>query len=172
MNPIGIYSRDFNLETFDKLYIVFEGVSSYFELFINGQYVGMSRGSHLQAEFDITDYVTTGKNTVTSVVYTWNAESYLEDQDFFRFHGIFRDVYLLNRPTEHIRDIYIKPDVSGRIVFEYDFIGGSQPISIEISDPEGVMVLKTQIQNGESVRIENPQLWSAEHPNLYGVIID
>ncbi|MBS6833280.1 MAG: DUF4981 domain-containing protein, partial [Clostridiales bacterium] len=156
----------------DKTYMVFEGVSSYFELYINGRYVGMSRGSHLQAEFDITDYVNVGENTVTAAVYTWNAESYLEDQDFFRFHGIFRDVYLLNRPTEHIRDIYIKPNVSGEVGFEYDFVGGSKPISVEISDPSGNVILNAQVQNGDSVKIDNPRLWSAEHPNLYGVLID
>lgn len=172
MNPVGVYSRKFNLENTDKMYMVFEGVSSYFELYINGRYVGMSRGSHLQAEFDITDYVNVGENTVTAAVYTWNAESYLEDQDFFRFHGIFRDVYLLNRPTEHIRDIYIKPNVSGEVVFEYDFVGGSKPISVEISDPSGNVILNAQVQNGDSVKIDNPRLWSAEHPNLYGVLID
>ncbi len=172
MNPVGVYSRKFNLENTDKMYMVFEGVSSYFELYINGRYVGMSRGSHLQAEFDITDYVNVGENTVTAAVYTWNAESYLEDQDFFRFHGIFRDVYLLNRPTEHIRDIYIKPNVSGEAVFEYDFVGGSKPISVEISDPSGNVILNAQVQNGNSVKIDNPRLWSAEHPNLYGVLID
>ena len=68
MNPVGVYSRKFNLENTDKMYMVFEGVSSYFELYINGRYVGMSRGSHLQAEFDITDYVNVGENTVTAAV--------------------------------------------------------------------------------------------------------
>ena len=161
MNPVGIYSRKFDLSEFDSLYLLFEGVSSYFELYINGQYVGMSRGSHIQAEFDITRFVNTGENNVTVLVYTWNAESYLEDQDFFRFHGIFRDVYLLNRPKNHIRDIYIHADVKRGINVEYDFVGEAQPCEITLFSPDGKQVSE----------IENPKLWSAEHPNLYGVLI-
>lgn len=170
MNPIGIYSRQFNVCDTDNLYLMFEGVSSYFELYINGTYVGMSRCSHMQAEFNISKYVNNGKNTVTAVVYTWNAESYLEDQDFFRYHGIFRDVYLLNRPENHIRDIYIKPDVSGRIKFEYDFIGEAQDVSVTLFDTKGKELLSTDSQNGGEVTVDNPCLWSAEKPNLYGVL--
>lgn len=172
MNPVGIYSREFDVESAEKLYLVFEGVSSYFELYINGKYVGMSRGSHLQAEFDITAYAKQGKNTVTAAVYTWNAESYLEDQDFFRFHGIFRDVYLLNRPSAHIRDIYIKPDVSGSVELEYDFVGESRPVNVEIFAPDGGAVTGGAVQNGDRLTVENPRLWSAEHPELYGVLIE
>ena len=126
MNPVGVYRRSFTAAASPdrRVYLVFEGVSSYFELFVNGKYVGMSRGSHLQAEFDITDYLRSGENDLTVAVYTYNAESYLEDQDFFRFHGIFRDVYLLERPTRHIRDIYIKTDISGEITVETTFSGG------------------------------------------------
>lgn len=160
-NPVGVYSRKFTLDSFRKLYIVFEGVSSYFELYVNGHYVGLSRGSHLQAEFDITPYVVSGENTVTAAVYTYNAESYLEDQDFFRFHGIFRDVYLLERPMEHIKDIYIQADITEGISVSATFTGEDLPLDIRIFAPDG----------SEVRDVKNPLLWSAEKPHLYGVLI-
>lgn len=162
INPVGVYTRKFNVSDTEKLYMIFEGVSSYFELYINNEYVGMSRGSHMQAEFDITKYVTLGENSVTVLVYTWNVESYLEDQDFFIFHGIFRDVYLLERPKNHIRDIYIKTDINCGISVEADFVGEALPYSITIYDPFGNVIDNT----------ENPLLWSAEKPYLYGVLIE
>jgi len=162
LNPVGVYHREFHVQSSSqRLYVVFEGVSSYFELFINHQYVGMSRGSHLQAEFDITGYVHEGTNTITIAVYTYNVESYLEDQDFFRFHGVFRDVYLLERPYNHIFDIYIKADVAAGITVAATFKGNELPYDIEIISPTGEILSK----------VENPLLWSAEKPYLYDVLI-
>ena len=161
-NPVGIYRRSFHVESIRKLYMVFEGVSSYFELYINGQYVGLSRASHMQSEFDISAYVHPGENTVAVAVYTWNVESYLESQDFFRFHGIFRDVYLLNRPENHIRDIYIKPDpATGEIITEIDCCGEAQPYTVSLYAPDGGIYENTG----------SPLLWSAEKPHLYTVVI-
>lgn len=161
-NPVGVYQRSFRVDAFQTLYMVFEGVSSYFELYINGKYVGLSRGSHLQSEFEITDFVHIGENTVTVAVYTWNVESYLESQDFFRFHGIFRDVYLLNRPVNHIRDLYIKPNpATGEIITEVDFQGEVQPYTVTLYAPDGSIY-----ENGGK-----PLMWSAEKPNLYTVVI-
>ena len=172
MNPVGVYNRTFYHAASDKkTYSVFEGVSSYFELYINGKYVGMSRGSHMQAEFDITSFLSDGMNDVTAAVYTWNAESYLEDQDFFRFHGIFRDVYLLDRPKNHIRDIYIKPDVCGKIAFEFDFVGAEQPCSVSVMSYDGKVIACKEILASGEIDIGSPCLWSAEKPNLYGVLI-
>lgn len=173
LNPVGIYSRSFDYTRNDeKLYIVFEGVSSYFELYINNKYVGMSRGTHMQAEFDISAFATEGMNDITVLVYTWNAESYLEDQDFFRFHGIFRDVYLLARPLEHIRDIYIKPDISGKIEFEFDFIGREMPCRVLIFSDDGSVIADKVIKSGQTIFVDTPKLWTAESPNLYGVMIN
>src|SRR5574344_1047485 len=88
-NPMGVYTRTFPIsDTSRRHYIVFEGVSSCVELYINGSYAGYSQGSHLQAEFDITDFVKPGENTVTAKVRKWCSGSYLEDQDFFRMNGI------------------------------------------------------------------------------------
>ncbi len=162
VNPVGAYSRSFEYKGEDSLYVVFEGVSSYFELYINGEYVGLSRGSHLQAEFDISKYAKMGQNTITALVYTYNAESYLEDQDFFRFHGIFRDVYLLARPENHIRDIYIKPHMDGKVDFELTFKNEESDYKITLLDTEGNAVEK----------ITEPKLWSAEKPNLYSAVIE
>ena len=163
VNPVGVYNRTFNVENTDKTYIVFEGVSSYFELYVNGKYVGMSRGSHLQAEFDLTPYVVKGENVITVAVYTYNVESYLEDQDFFRFHGIFRDVYLLARPTSHINDVFIKA-IDNKIDVDLSFVGEVLPYSIEVFAPNGEVVADYQ-------NISSPILWNAENPNLYGVLI-
>ena len=161
-NPVGVYNRGFNVSSGEKLYLVFEGVSSYFELYINGKYVGMSRGSHLQAEFDITDFVTRGDNDMTVVVYTHNVGSYLEDQDYFRFHGIFRDVYTLERPAKHINDIFVKTDVSGKYNVEITFNGEALPYTVELYDA-----------NNEKIdELTAPRLWSAEDPYLYKLLIE
>ena len=108
-NPMGVYEYEFSVENTDnRTYIVFEGVSSCLFLYINGEFAGYSQGSHLQAEFDITSLVKKGKNILRAKVMKWCSGSYLEDQDFFRMNGIFRDVYLLSRPEGHIKDIEIK----------------------------------------------------------------
>ena len=109
-NACGVYRRSFTVKKWGKLYFVFEGVCSCAYLYINDRYVGFTQGSHLQAEFDITDYVTDGENTVTVKVLKWCCGSYLEDQDMFRHNGIFRDVYLLQRPEDHLVDAQIIPN--------------------------------------------------------------
>ena len=163
LNPVGVYSREFKVDAKgQKTYLVFEGVSSYFELYINGSYVGMSRASRCQSEFDITPFVTVGDNLITMAVYTMNVGSYLEDQDQFRYHGIFRDVYTLTRPQDHICDIYLKPDVSGKVDLEVTFTGEAQPYEFYILLPDG-----SKVQS-----VENPKLWSAEKPNLYDAVIE
>lgn len=160
-NPVGAYRRSFKANANGRTYIVFEGVSSYFELYVNKKYVGMSRGSHLQAEFDLTDFVGVGENELTVLVYTYNVESYIEDQDFFRFHGIFRDVYLLERPTEHIVDLFVRSDVSGKYDVELSFTKNPLDYTVELFDAEG----------SPAAELEAPHLWSAEHPYLYTLLV-
>ena len=163
LNPVGVYSRTFTVNAKgQRTYLVFEGVSSYFELYVNGSYAGMSRASRCQSEFDITDLVTDGENLLTVAVYTMNVGSYLEDQDQFRYHGIFRDVYTLTRPQNHIRDIYLKPQMSGKVDLEVTFTGTPQPYEFYILLPDG-----RRVQS-----VENPKLWSAEKPNLYDAVIE
>ena len=160
LNPVGVYSREFEAEA-GRTYLVFEGVSSYLELYVNGRYVGMSRGSHLQAEFELTEFVHPGVNKLTVAVYTHNAESYLEDQDHFRYHGIFRDVYTLTRPKDHICDIHLKPNRTGQVELAVTFKGTAQPYEFYIRLPDGSHVTS----------VEQPALWSAEKPTLYDAVI-
>ncbi|MBE7038480.1 MAG: DUF4981 domain-containing protein [Ruminococcaceae bacterium] len=165
LNPVGIHKRSFKIVDFENVYAVFEGVSSAFELYINNNYVGFSRGTHMQAEFDISKYLVCGENTICVVVYAYNAESYLEDQDFFRFHGIFRDVYLLKRPVNHITDVEIKTEVSGAIDVDLKFKCGNLPYNLTVITPDNEKISSPE-------KIENPKLWSAEKPYLYGVLIE
>jgi len=152
-NPLGVYNRTFEIPEMwaeRETYIVFEGVCSYLELFINGEYVGATSGSHLMSEFDLTKYVHAGTNEITAKVYKWCAGSYLEDQDFFRNNGIFRDVYLLSRCKNHVKDIEIKTDLKG-IYYDGDFEIYAEGKKLE--------------------KIEIPVLWNAENPYLYTVIV-
>lgn len=165
-NPCGIYEREFELaEKWGKVYFVFEGVSSCAYLYVNGQYVGFTQGSHLQAEFDITDFVHTGINTVRAKVLKWCCGSYLEDQDFFRYNGIFRDCYLLQRPEGHIGDMEIIPnDKNIHILLE-----GSANVRIWA----GEKLLSQCTMDGEyEYAPENPVLWNAEKPFLYRVQLE
>lgn len=155
VNPMGVYSRSFTLPNgWDerRTYIVFEGVSSCLELFVNDSFVGFSMGSHLPAEFELTEYVKPGKNTITAKVRKWCAGSYLEDQDFFRLSGIFRDVYLLSRDKEHLTDIEILADTK---TITYNGEGEYKILNAD----------------GKEDDLKNPILWNAEKPYLYTVII-
>ncbi len=162
-NPVGVYNRTFELDD-DKLntYIMFDGVCSLFELYINDNYVGMSKGSRLPSEFDISQFVTKGKNSITVKVYTYSDATYIEDQDCFRYNGIFRDVYILKRPKYHVRDFFINATADGKISFECDAIGNADP-ELYIISPDG-----ERLEFGD---VENPQTWTAETPSLYTLVI-
>ena len=163
-NPMGVYAREFELSDTDRdTYIVFEGVSSSVELYINGSYVGYSQGSHLQSEFDITSFVKKGTNKVLVKARKWCSGSYLEDQDMFRFNGIFRDVYLLSRPKGHIRDISIITEGNKILV---DFEGSAE---ISLFDGEEKLDSKNAKCKAEFT-VENPVLWNAENPKLYTLV--
>ena len=164
-NPCGVYEREFELEKkWGKVYYLFEGVSSCAYLYINDIYVGFTQGSHLQAEFDITDYVKEGVNKVTVKVLKWCCGSYLEDQDFFRFNGIFRDTYILQRPFDHIEDVQIVPNEKTiHIVSD-----GVCDVSIAF---ESEVLVQTQMENEFTYVVENPVLWNAEKPALYDVVL-
>lgn len=153
-NPVGIYETKFRIDkdwSKRETYIVFEGVCSCIYLYINGEFVGYSQGSHLQAEFDLTPFVTEGDNILRAKVMKWCSGSYMEDQDCFRMNGIFRDVYLLSREKGHVKDIEIKADTKEILVnyHDYDIYDGLEKIE----------------------NLDNPILWNAEHPHLYTVVI-
>lgn len=166
-NPMGVYRREFEIKDASvRHYIIFEGVSSCLELYINGRYVGYSQGSHLQAEFDITDFVNNGTNTVTAKVRKWCSGSYMEDQDFFRFNGIFRDVYILSRPHGHIKDIKIITDGNN---INVDFEGEAD---ITLFDTEGNQTDKIHAVQNAVFTVDKPVLWNAEKPRLYELVFE
>lgn len=161
INPMGVYRRTFNIKDENKQhYIVFEGVSSLAELYINGQYVGFTTGSHLQAEFDITPYTNAGENEIIVAVRKWCGVSYLEDQDFFRFNGIFRDVYVLERPKNHIKDIKITTK-NNDILIKTD---KKATVALYYNDE----LLEEKVINKEgSFTVQDKKEWTAETPELY-----
>ena len=119
-NPCGAYVTHFESDNDYRKYLNFEGVDSCFYVWVNGEFVGYSQVSHSTSEFDITDKVKNGDNILCVLVFKWCDGSYLEDQDKFRMSGIFRDVYILNRPQKHIRDYKIETDIQGKINIEID----------------------------------------------------
>ena len=165
-NPCGVYEREFKIdEKWGKVYFVFEGVSSCAFLYINGQYVGFTQGSHLQAEFDITGFVTEGTNIIRVKVLKWCCGSYLEDQDFFRFNGIFRDCYLLQRPEGHIDDVEMIPE-DKEIKIKLD---GQAKVRVLEGDK---ILTETEMRDSFCYAPEKPILWNAEKPFLYTVELE
>lgn len=165
-NPCGVYEREFELKKkWGKVYFILEGVSSCAYLTVNGTYVGFTQGSRLQAEFDITDYVTEGTNTINVKVLKWCCGSYLEDQDQFRFSGIFRDCYILQRPQNHIVDVEMIPNDKD-IHIKLD---GEANLKIYDKDE---LLIDTDICDEFAYTVENPTLWNAEKPYLYKVVLE
>lgn len=161
-NPLGIYEREFEyLNPAKQLYLVLEGVSSCAEIFVNGQFVGFTQGSHLQAEFNLTKFAKKGKNTLRIRVFKWCCGSYLEDQDFFRFNGIFRDVYLLERPRGHLTDIALRTD-KNKILIETN-----RTAVVSLYNAEQQLLQTQTIAKTGSFTVQNPVLWNAEQPYLY-----
>lgn len=176
-NPMGRYERVFTLEKSPsekgrKLYLRLEGVCSAAEIYCNNKRVGMTQGSHLAAEFDLTGFAKSGENTLRIDVWKWSVSSYIEDQDMFRMNGLFRDVYLLERPKDHVFDFEIKTE--GRRVS----VSADMPAEVRILD--GKQVLATgwtgeRCCNGccdgsccrFTAELPDAKLWNAEHPYLY-----
>ena len=165
VNPVGIYEKDFIVKDKNKqTYFVMEGVSSCASVYVNSAYAGFTQGSHLQAEFDITNLVNEGKNTVRVVVHKWCVGSYLEDQDFFRCNGIFRDIYVLERPKGHIVDFSIETEGEEVTVktspdTDITLYDNGEVIDFAITGSDGIAVLQ----------VKNPVLWNAEKPYLYQI---
>ena len=167
------YSRD---EKAPKSFLNFEGVDSCFYVWINGSYIGYSQVSHMTSEFDVTDVLQDGTNTVAVLVMKWCDGSYLEDQDKFRMSGIFRDVYILKRPKQAISDYHIKTrieDMLAKVEIEMKFYS---PLNVKISieDKNGAVVALGSIaEEGTAVlEIASPELWNTENPYLYKLILE
>ena len=177
--PCGAYVHNFEYsrdEKASKAFLNFEGVDSCFYVWINGSYVGYSQVSHMTSEFDVTDVLQDGTNTVAVLVMKWCDGSYLEDQDKFRMSGIFRDVYILKRPKQAISDYHIKTrieDMLAKVEIEMKFYS---PLNVKISieDRNGAVVALGSIaEEGTAVlEIASPELWNTENPYLYKLILE
>lgn len=193
-NAFASYVTYFTLpEAYDKVYIAFGGVESGYALWVNGQYVGYSEDSFDLHEFDLTEYVVKGRNKLAVQVYKWTSGSITEDQDFFRFFGIFRDVYLYTLPKKHIDDVKIVTELEdgfGKAFVNVCLKGtGSikvrlslmQPIirgridALNIYSEDSLMLTKSVVLDREAdvtVEVPSPKLWSAEKPYLYPLLIE
>lgn len=177
--PGGTYAHTFVYhkdENAPKAFLNFEGVDSCFYVWINGSYVGYSQVSHMTSEFDITDLLRDGENSIAVLVMKWCDGSYLEDQDKFRMSGIFRDVYILKRPKQAISDYHIKTrieDMLAKVEIEMKFYS---PLNVKISieDRNGAVVALGSIaEEGTAVlEIASPELWNTENPYLYKLILE
>ncbi|MGR5264108.1 beta-galactosidase subunit alpha [Photobacterium damselae] len=192
-NPTGAYQRTFTLgeQWNDKQTIIkFDGVETYFELYVNGQYVGFSKGSRLTAEFDISAYVQQGENLLSVRVMQWADSTYIEDQDMWWTAGIFRDVYLVGKEAVHVQDFTVRTD------FADDYQSATLSCSVELENLTHAVATGYQLEyslqdNGVEVAqgncsiddidanrqvqfaidMNNPQQWNAENPYLYQLFI-
>ncbi len=177
-NPCGVYTRDFYLNedfTSRKLFLNFEGVDSCFYVWVNGKFIGYSTVSHSTTEFDISEAAKAGRNLINVLVIKWNAQSYLEDQDMFRFSGIFREVYILARAKERIRDMYIRQKVSddlrtAELALDLDLVGAPHT-EYTLLSPDGDVLFEGVYKDGTVLTIDDPILWNDEQPRLYKLII-
>ena len=171
-NPAGVYVKEFVLseeEKMDRVYLNFDGVDSCYYVWVNGQFVGYSQVSHSGSEFDITDKVIDGVNRLTVIVLKWCDGTYLEDQDKLRFSGIFRDVYLLLRPENHIRDYFVhtdlSEDLSSAVLRTEISMCGETAVCARLYDPDDEMIAETTMQDGVvTFEVDAPELWNAENP--------
>ncbi|MBI5877810.1 MAG: DUF4981 domain-containing protein [Chloroflexi bacterium] len=194
-NPVGVYRRQFTVpDEWDgqPVFIVFEAVASAFELWVNGQRVGFSKGSHMPGEFRLTSVLRAGVNTLAVKVYQWSDGTYLEDQDMWRMSGIFRDVYLLARPALRIRDVQVRTyfDLGirdGTLALRVELANEGAPAAARVRarllDPQGALAAEMAVgemvtvtalgvaARGASIIIKSPQHWSSELPNLYMLLL-
>lgn len=193
-NPVASYVKYFTIPENMKnkrVCISFQGVESGFALWLNGHYVGYSEDTFDSSDFELTDYIVEGENKLAVRVWKWTSSSWCEDQDFYRFSGIFRDVFLYAVPCAHVEDLSVVPTLNDT------FDEGTLSVSIK-ADGDGIASVKLyelgdlsvekydrakllleefdiELRNKEicegSCNVKNPLLWSAEKPNLYEVKI-
>ena len=196
-NPVGLYRRSFDLPVAwegRRVFLNFDGVDSAFYVWLNGQKVGYSQGSHLPSEFEITPLIRPGKNNLAVQVFQWSDGSYLEDQDMWRLSGIFRDVTLFATPGVHLRDAFIRTHFDtafqdavlslGVTVKNYTHVP-VVPSSVvaRLYDDQKHLVAEQKVcerlalgAGEESVQavdipVKAPRKWSAEEPNLYTLVL-
>lgn len=182
-NPVASYVKYFTVpENMQgkRLFVSFQGVESGFALWCNGSYVGYSEDTFTPSEFELTSYLKEGENKLAVQVFKWTSGSWCEDQDFFRFSGIFRDVYLYSIPDTHVSDIRIKTILNdtydrGNLEIVLEAIGNGKAELILTRQGEEAARTEVELKDGQStvveLTIEQPALWSAEQPNLYDLMI-
>ena len=183
-NPTGIYKRKFSLDDSwlgKRIILKFNGVDSAYNLWINGQEVGYSKGARIQGEFDITNHVRVGENQCVVRVYQWSDGTYLEDQDMWWLSGIFRDVELYSEPFLGIYDFKIETDLdekyeNGTLSIDFKFKEArDQVVQIELFDNNRKLIFKERLDTRNGLKfekkIESPLKWSAEEPNLYSLMM-
>lgn len=187
-NPFGIYKKNIEIPKDWKerpVYISFQGVESSLELYCNGKFVGYSEDSFTPSEFDLTKYLKSTNNEIMVKVYKWCSGSWLEDQDFWRLSGIFRDVYLYSVPDVHIEDMFITSDLTNNFKnATVKNILKIQSYKEAVVDIQMELLYKTdsilkveeknikvdrELKIAISEKFQNPKLWSAEKPNLYDI---
>jgi len=193
-NSVNAYRRSFDLpKDWDgrKIFVTFDGVNSFFYLWINGQKAGMGKDSRTPVEFDITKYLKPGKNLIAVENFRWCDGSYLEDQDFWRYSGIFRDVYLWSAPGVHVRDIEVTTDLDpqyrdaemrGKLhLVNYGSERTTVNIKVDVLNPNRDSVFShafdQTLEAGEERLLDgnaaftNPLKWTAETPHLYKLLV-
>ena len=176
-NPCAVYTKD--IEVSEEMLrrtniITFEGVASCFYLWVNGEFVGYSQVSHCTSEFDISDKLHAGSNRITVIVVKWCDGSYLEDQDCFRFSGIFREVYILSRNNTYIQDIEVRQSFNAdytKAVLDVK-CKGAENVEYTLLTPDSAEKVKSSTADGNfSIVIENPAMWNDETPYLYTLLV-
>ena len=181
-NPVASYVKYFEVPEEmqgKRLFISFQGAESGIALWLNGQFVGYSEDSFTPSEFELTEYVKEGENKLAAQVFKWTASSWCEDQDFFRFSGIYRDVYLYTVPEVHVYDLQIRaiPDetLSAAALEIRTNTWGKGEVKITLSRAGETVIEDKKVLDGEEIyawNVENPVLWSAEDPQLYDLTLE
>ncbi len=186
-NPTASYVKYFTVPAQfvgKRVFVSFQGVESGFALWCNGSYVGYSEDSFTPSDFELTDVLKAGENKLAVQVYKWTSGSWCEDQDFFRFSGIFRSVYLYAIPDTHVSDVKIQTNLNAdfttadlvvSLTVTTTQIEGSVRAKLTLSDISEVAESEIVLKNGENpavhMAVDAPMLWSAESPNLYELLI-
>ena len=181
-NPVASYVRYFEVPEEmqgKRLFISFQGAESGIALWLNGQFVGYSEDSFTPSEFELTEYVKEGENKLAAQVFKWTASSWCEDQDFYRFSGIYRDVYLYTVPEVHVYDLQIRaiPDetLSAAALEIRTNTWGKGTVKITLSKDGETVIEDKKALDGEEIyswKVEDPVLWSAEDPQLYDLVLE
>ena len=181
-NPVASYVKYFEVPEEmqgKRLFISFQGAESGIALWLNGHFVGYSEDSFTPSEFELTEYVKEGENKLAAQVFKWTASSWCEDQDFFRFSGIYRDVYLYTVPEVHVYDLQIRaiPDetLSAAALEIRTNTWGKGEVKITLSRAGETVIEDKKALDGEEIyawKVENPVLWSAEDPQLYDLTME